>query len=79
MTMYKFVAYVTLTLVDGEIVKKKIRNRVHARNLDQARRDAPGYVKDLINDLGSDDIDAPLDTFVINFIQFDDEAWREDD
>lgn len=79
MAMYDFTAYVTLTLVTGDVVKTKIRNSIMGRTLEFAQRDAPGYVADLINDYGSDEIDAPLDTFVVNFIQFDDEAWREDD
>jgi hypothetical protein len=78
MAMYDFTAYAILTLVDGEIVKKKIRNSIMARNLEYAHRDAPGYVADIINDFGSDDIDAPLDSYEIKFITFDDDAWKED-
>jgi hypothetical protein len=78
MAMYDFTAYVTITLIDGSIVKKKIRNSIMGRNLEFARRDAPGYVGDLVSDFGSNELDAPLADFKINFIQFDDEAWRED-
>jgi hypothetical protein len=79
MARYAFTAHVSLFLVTGDTVNTKIKNSLYAHTLAQAQRDAPYYVADLINDFGSDDIDAPIDSFKVHCIHFDDEAWREDE
>lgn len=77
MARYEFTVYATLTLVNGDVVKTKIRADVDAADLDQAQRYSYPVANELINDLDCEKIDAPLDSYAIHFIQFDDEAYRE--
>ena len=68
---HHFKAHATLTLMNGDVVKHTVSGHVEAINQIGAASVVGRVAADLIMDLDCETIDAPIDIFTINRIEWE--------
>jgi hypothetical protein len=71
MDRHYYTAHATLTLMNGQKVQHQIKDFIRASSRGEAASYAPRIVADLIADLDCETIDAPIDIFTIDRIEWE--------